>query len=74
MLLKTGSSGTQVKSLQYGLHILCCSPKSFDGSFGSATEAAVKKYQEAYGLNVDGQAEIIHGIVFVEKSPPSNVP
>lgn len=55
MLLKTGSSGTQVKSLQYGLHILCCSPKSFDGSFGSATEAAVKKYQGAYGLNVDGQ-------------------
>lgn len=26
MLLKNGSSGTQVKFLQYGLHILCCAP------------------------------------------------
>ena len=54
MLLKNGSSGTQVRCLQHGLHILCCSPKSFDGKFGDTTEEAVKKYQEKYNLTADG--------------------
>lgn len=56
MYLKKGDKGVRVTYLQYGLHILCCTPGSFDGSFGDATEQAVKKYQEAYGLEVDGQA------------------
>ena len=56
MYLKKGDTGVKVTYLQYGLHILCCTPGSFDGSFGDATEKAVRKYQEAYGLEVDGQA------------------
>lgn len=55
MLLKKGDKGVQVTYLQYGLHIMCCSPGGFDGSFGAGTEEAVKKYQKRYGLSVDGQ-------------------
>ena len=55
MLLKKGDKGVQVSYLQYGLHIMCCSPSGFDGEFGAGTEAAVKKYQKKYGLSVDGQ-------------------
>ena len=55
MLLKKGDKGVQVSYLQYGLHIMCCSPNGFDGDFGAGTEAAVKKYQKKYGLSVDGQ-------------------
>lgn len=55
MNLKKGDKGIKVTYLQYGLHILCCSPGSFDGDFGGATENAVKKYQESYGLAVDGE-------------------
>ena len=45
MLLKNGSTGNYVMYLQYGLHIMCCPPGSFDSKFGSGTENAVKKYQ-----------------------------
>lgn len=55
MLLKKGDKGVQVTYLQYGLHIMCCTPGGFDGSFGAGTETAVKKYQNKYGLSVDGQ-------------------
>ena len=54
MLLKKGNTGSQVKYLQYTLHILCCSPKTFSGTYDDATETAVKKYQEKYGLTADG--------------------
>lgn len=43
MLLKNGSTGNYVMYLQYGLHIMCCPPGSFDSKFGSGTENAVKK-------------------------------
>ena len=55
MLLKKGDKGVQVTDLQYGLHIMCCTLGGFDGSFGAGTETAVKKYQNKYGLSVDGQ-------------------
>lgn len=55
MLLKKGDKGLQVTYLQYALHIMCCTPGGFDGSFGAGTEAAVRKYQNKYGLSVDGQ-------------------
>ena len=54
MTMKLESRGEQVKCLQYGLHILCFSPKSFTGYFGTSTEDAVKRYQGAYGLSADG--------------------
>jgi hypothetical protein len=47
-VLKYGSKGNQVRTLQKLLGI------SNDGSFGPATESAVKAYQKAQGLSVDG--------------------
>lgn len=41
--LSSGSSGDKVLYLQYGLHILCCSPNGIDGSFGANTYSAVKQ-------------------------------
>ena len=54
MLLQFGDKGDNVKYLQYGLHILCCSPNGFDGEFGNGTLTAVKKFQSKYGLVSDG--------------------
>lgn len=52
-VLKRGRKGEEVKALQahlvgYGYDL------AVDGSFGSATEAAVKAYQKEQGLTVDG--------------------
>lgn len=54
MLLKTGSTGANVKYLQYGLKIMCYSPGTIDGNFGTGTYNAVVKYQKAKGLTADG--------------------
>jgi len=48
MLIKLGSKGGDVKSLQEKLGL------SVDGSFGPATEKAVKEWQSKNGLTVDG--------------------
>lgn len=48
MLLKTGSSGEDVKKLQEKLGL------SADGSFGPATATKVKEWQAANGLTADG--------------------
>lgn len=50
VLLRVGSRGTQVKSLQEGLGI------DADGRFGAGTRKAVMEFQEANGLAVDGMA------------------
>lgn len=55
MLLVEGSSGEQVKYLQYGLRIKCFNSKSVDGIFGPATTASVKRYQTSKGLSPDGK-------------------
>lgn len=52
--LKQGSTGDNVLYLQYGLHIMCCSPGGIDGVFGSGTASAVMKFQSKYGLASDG--------------------
>ena len=48
MILKVGSSGDDVKKLQSKLGLAA------DGSFGPATEKAVKAWQAANGLTADG--------------------
>ena len=47
-LLKRGDSGEDVKLLQKALGLKA------DGSFGPATEAAVKNFQGSHGLTIDG--------------------
>ncbi|MBQ8969149.1 MAG: N-acetylmuramoyl-L-alanine amidase [Bacteroidaceae bacterium] len=48
MLLKKGSRGKDVQTLQRVLHLLD------DGIFGTLTEEAVKEFQKSHGLKVDG--------------------
>lgn len=48
MLLKRGSKGESVKTLQEFLKLTA------DGDFGPKTEAAVKEWQKSHGLTVDG--------------------
>lgn len=54
--LRSGSKGTQVKVLQWLLNQNGCDAGTVDGVFGSKTLAAVKAYQKAKGLSVDGIA------------------
>ncbi len=50
ILLRVGSRGEQVKTLQKGLGI------DADGMFGQGTKKAVMAMQERHGLTVDGMA------------------
>ena len=52
--LKNGSRGTQVKVLQFLLNELGYDCGEADGIFGSKTLTAVKAYQKAKSLTVDG--------------------
>lgn len=54
--LKSGSSGSAVKTLQGNLIMLGYLNSSADGLFGAKTEAAVKQYQRRNGLTADGIA------------------
>lgn len=53
-----GDSGSEVKTLQENLISLgySCGSAGADGDFGAKTEIAVKSFQEANGLIVDGKA------------------
>jgi peptidoglycan hydrolase-like protein with peptidoglycan-binding domain len=55
-MLKSGSSGDEVKMLQRLLMVRGLNPGPVDGIFGPKTEAAVKAYQEKAGLDADGIA------------------
>ncbi len=54
--LKLGSSGDDVRKMQQRLRTLGYLKGSADGDFGEATEAAVRAFQKAHGLTVDGKA------------------
>lgn len=54
-LVKSGSKGAAVKSLQLLLNGKGGAGLDVDGIAGSATESAVKAYQTAKGLTADGQ-------------------
>lgn len=53
-MLKKGSRGTEVRKLQEQLNKLGYNAGAVDGIFGSCTESAVKAFQRANGLAVDG--------------------
>lgn len=53
-VLKKGSTGSQVKTLQRLLNALGYSCGSVDGDFGANTLNALKKYQKAKKLDADG--------------------
>jgi putative chitinase len=55
-LLKRGSSGPDVLTLQSALKQLGFDPNGMDGRFGGGTEAAVKAFQRSKGLTPDGIA------------------
>ena len=55
-VLKKGAKGAQVKALQalligYGYDV---GRSGVDGSFGAATDSAVRQYQSRNGLTTDG--------------------
>ena len=57
--LRTGSTGTAVRELQFYLYLMSAyessiPPVSIDGKFGADTERAVRAYQRFAGLTVDG--------------------
>ena len=58
-VLRTGSTGTPVRELQFYLYLMSAyessiPPVSIDGKFGADTERAVRAYQRFAGLTVDG--------------------
>ena len=55
-MLRKGSSGDDVATLQKRLAAVGFDPGGADGIFGPKTEAALKAFQEANGLAVDGIA------------------
>ena len=54
--LRQGNKGTQVRVLQWLLNENGFDAGKVDGSFGPNTLKAVKAYQKAKGLSVDGVA------------------
>ena len=54
-VLKLGSSGTEVTSLQQRLKELGFDPNGVDGNFGGGTQAAVIAFQRANKLEPDGK-------------------
>lgn len=56
ILLKKGSSGSNVKILQADLNKILGTNIATDGIFGGATKSTVITFQKKYGLGVDGKA------------------
>jgi peptidoglycan hydrolase-like protein with peptidoglycan-binding domain len=53
-VLKKGSNDPAVRDLQEALKALGQNPGPIDGVFGGQTEAAVRAFQQAKGITVDG--------------------
>jgi peptidoglycan hydrolase-like protein with peptidoglycan-binding domain len=53
-VLRKGSTDPAVRDLQEALKALGHDPGPVDGVFGATTEAAVKAFQQAKGIAVDG--------------------
>jgi peptidoglycan hydrolase-like protein with peptidoglycan-binding domain len=53
-VLQKGSTDPAVRELQEALKALGYDPGPIDGTFGAPTETAVKAFQQARGITVDG--------------------
>jgi peptidoglycan hydrolase-like protein with peptidoglycan-binding domain len=53
-VLQKGSTDPAVRDLQEALKALGYDPGPIDGTFGAPTETAVKAFQQAKGITVDG--------------------
>ena len=53
-VLRYGSRGTEVRTLQSALNAVIDADLTVDGIFGRDTQAAVKRFQRASGLTADG--------------------
>jgi peptidoglycan hydrolase-like protein with peptidoglycan-binding domain len=54
-ILRQGSTGAAVRTLQSNLNKVMGSGLTVDGNFGPLTMAAVEAFQRKYGLTVDGE-------------------
>jgi peptidoglycan hydrolase-like protein with peptidoglycan-binding domain len=54
-ILRPGYRGADVQNLQQLLHVAGHSPGAADGVYGPLTEAAVRSFQSARGITVDGR-------------------
>lgn len=72
-VLRPGDRGDDVRALQL-LLIKAGAAIEADGSYGPATEAAVKAYQTAKGLEVDGIAGPATHAALKATAPPTPVP
>jgi hypothetical protein len=75
--IREGKRGWDVAALQFLLHTRGFEPGGFDGGFGPNTLNAVRRYQGAAGLNVDGIAgpstlDALRGGQLVTSAPPSS--
>lgn len=68
-ILKKGDEGAQVRALQERLRVAGFYYGNSNGVFGPITEEAVKQFQEAYKLDVDG----VVGPATQQKLPPVSV-
>src|ERR1051325_11387720 len=55
MALQIGASGSQVRQIQQALLQRGFDPQGIDGSFGTNTDSAVRAFQRASHLQVDGR-------------------
>jgi peptidoglycan L-alanyl-D-glutamate endopeptidase CwlK len=73
--IRRGAKGDDVRRLQALLCLSGHNAKPIDGTFGSGTERALRLYQAAKGLQVDGELRAeAHRLLGMDKPDPTRTP